>query len=93
MYTGEFFAVKELTLDKASGARCSLLDDICRESSLLQSLKHENIVSFIGTERTAHNLYLFTEYIAGVCMCAYICVTVCVPSECVPRACACHVSL
>lgn len=66
--TGELFAVKELPIER-SGPRDQheAVKELMREISLLESLEHPNIVRYVGTQRTADNLLLFTEYITGIC--------------------------
>ena len=38
------------------------------ELQLLKNLRHERIVTYYGTERTDGKLYIFMEYMHGVCV-------------------------
>jgi hypothetical protein len=62
---GEFFALKELSLDPTSGARRVEAAELIAEIAILSELKHQHIVRYIGTQRTPEKLYLFTEFVAG----------------------------
>jgi mitogen-activated protein kinase kinase kinase ANP1 len=62
MRTGSLFAVKKLVLDGAPQSQVSALQ---REISVLQKLKHENIVRYLGTERAKRVLCIFLEYVPG----------------------------
>ncbi len=63
---GEFFAVKELPLDRATiGGQSAVVADLMREINLLASVEHQHIVRYIGTQRTPDKLYMFTEYVTG----------------------------
>ena len=39
---------------------------IANEIELLKELKHPNIVTFIGSQKSAKSIYLFFEYISGM---------------------------
>lgn len=62
MRTGSLFAVKKLVLDGAPQSQVAALQ---REISVLQKLKHENIVRYLGTERAKRVLCIFLEYVPG----------------------------
>jgi serine/threonine protein kinase len=63
--TGEFFAVKELPVVPGMHDQDLLITELMREIDVLSSLEHKHIVSYIGTQRSDENLFLFTEYITG----------------------------
>ena len=56
---GRTFAVKQLPRRNA--------DDVptLHEIEILRSLKHPNIVEFLGCEQDDYHFYIFTEYVAG----------------------------
>ena len=60
--TGALFAVKKMPLDGAMQIQITALR---REVSLLQKLKHENIVRYLGTERHQHMLFIYLEFVPG----------------------------
>jgi serine/threonine protein kinase len=60
--TGELMAVKQMTLDDISKKELSSLEN---EINMLKSLRHPNIVRYIGTEATPSTLSIFLEYVPG----------------------------
>jgi len=65
LQSGEFFAVKlieELDDSQAGKQELNALDN---EIATLQNCKHENIVQYLGCQRTEHSLAIFLEYVPG----------------------------
>jgi serine/threonine protein kinase len=61
---GCFFAVKEVSLlDEGRQAKQAILQ-LQQEITLLSELKHENIVQYLGTQRTEDKLYIFLELVS-----------------------------
>lgn len=60
--SGELMAVKQMALEEVSTKELSSLEN---EINLLRSLRHPNIVRYIGTEITPASLSIFLEYIPG----------------------------
>ncbi|CAK9253863.1 unnamed protein product, partial [Sphagnum jensenii] len=61
---GSFFAVKEVSLlDEGRQAKQAILQ-LQQEITLLSELKHENIVQYLGTQRTEDKLYIFLELVS-----------------------------
>lgn len=60
--SGELLAVKQMALDEVSVKELSQLEN---EINLLRSLRHSNIVRYVGTEITPTALSIFLEYIPG----------------------------
>jgi serine/threonine protein kinase/WD40 repeat protein len=58
--TGELMAVKQMTLDDKKE-----LSSLENEINMLRSLRHPNIVRYIGTEATPSTLSIFLEYVPG----------------------------
>jgi serine/threonine protein kinase len=56
--TGEFVAIKQIPASNSKE-----IDNIADEISLLQSLKHPNIVKYIATIKTPAHLNIITEYV------------------------------
>lgn len=61
--TGQLFAVKQVKLMSKEVNKAA--DSLSKEISLLQSLKHGNIVRYLGSERTETELNIFMEYVSG----------------------------
>lgn len=59
---GRMFAVKEAVLGDADGKNRERLDV---ELSICRSLRHPNIVSYLGYEYTSEHLHIFLEYVPG----------------------------
>lgn len=66
--TGEIFAVKESVVMKDGAEEQRYYDKLEYELSICQSLRHPNIVSYLGHDWVDHNLYIRLEYVAGGCM-------------------------
>eukprot|EP01041_Mallomonas_annulata_P007674 gene7674-15707_t len=60
--SGELMAVKKMSLEEVSNRELNALEN---EINLLRSLKHPNIVRYIGTEITPESLSIFLEYVPG----------------------------
>jgi mitogen-activated protein kinase kinase kinase 1 len=61
---GCFFAVKEVSLlDEGRWAKQAILQ-LQQEITLLSELKHENIVQYLGTQRTEDKLDIFLELVS-----------------------------
>jgi serine/threonine protein kinase/WD40 repeat protein len=60
--TGELMAIKQMTLDDISKKELYSLEN---EINMLRSLRHPNIVRYIGTEATPSTLSIFLEYVPG----------------------------
>ncbi|KAG2433400.1 hypothetical protein HXX76_008458 [Chlamydomonas incerta] len=66
--TGQEIAVKQVALprDNANNGKVSEhIRSLESEVAVLRSLRHENIVRYLGTERTGEHLNIFLEYVAG----------------------------
>lgn len=66
--TGELFAVKQLDLviyENADQQTRRKLATYQKELDLMRTLKHENIVRYLGTQITHDSLYIFLEYVPG----------------------------
>ncbi|KAI8476309.1 MAG: kinase-like domain-containing protein [Monoraphidium minutum] len=66
--TGEIIAVKQVSFarDEALQGRVSEhIRALEAEVEVLRGLKHENIVQYLGTERTSDSMYIFLEYVHG----------------------------
>lgn len=66
--TGQEIAVKQVQLprDNANSGKVSEhIRSLESEVAVLRSLRHENIVRYLGTERTSEHLNIFLEYVAG----------------------------
>jgi hypothetical protein len=60
--SGELMAVKQINNDELNTKELSSLEN---EINVLRSLKHPNIVRYIGTETTPNTLSIFLEYVPG----------------------------
>ncbi|KAG2449317.1 hypothetical protein HYH02_005472 [Chlamydomonas schloesseri] len=66
--TGQEIAVKQVALprDSANSGKVSEhIRSLESEVAVLRGLRHENIVRYLGTERTNEHLNIFLEYVAG----------------------------
>ncbi|KAK9808034.1 hypothetical protein WJX73_007117 [Symbiochloris irregularis] len=62
------FAVKQVSLSTDAALRKKVnahVTNLEQEVSVLSQLRHDNIVRYYGTERTADHLNIFLEYVAG----------------------------
>jgi len=64
-WQGSTVAVKELKVDVSEGTRASTIEALCEEAVTLASLRHQNVVSFLGVCLDASQPMLVTEYVAG----------------------------
>jgi serine/threonine protein kinase len=60
--SGELMAVKQIDASEVSGRELAALE---HEVSVLRNLHHENIVQYLGTQRTGSTLSIFLEYAPG----------------------------
>eukprot|EP00047_Mylnosiga_fluctuans_P014013 m.34704 g.34704 ORF g.34704 m.34704 type:complete len:541 (+) comp5253_c0_seq1:31-1653(+) len=66
MDTGAEIAIKQVDLHRDSGAEnLKEVQALESEIALLRNLRHERIVLYYGTERTADHLIIFMEYVPG----------------------------
>lgn len=66
MDSAKMIAVKEVELDVESMDRAqSQYDKIQVEVEILRSLRHKNIVSYLGTSMHQSTIYIFMEFISG----------------------------
>lgn len=66
--TGELVAVKQVSFAKDEALQGRVAEHIRAleaEVDVLRTLKHENIVRYLGTERTGDALHIFLEYVPG----------------------------
>jgi serine/threonine protein kinase len=66
--TGELVAVKQVSFAKDEALQGRVAEHIRAleaEVDVLKTLKHENIVRYLGTERTGDALHIFLEYVPG----------------------------
>lgn len=66
--TGEMLAVKQVEITRSfndDGRSKSMVDALNAEIETLKDLDHENIVQYLGYERTDATLSIFLEYIPG----------------------------
>ncbi|GFR52645.1 hypothetical protein Agub_g15237 [Astrephomene gubernaculifera] len=66
--TGQEIAVKQVSLPRDAASNGKVSDHIRLlegEVAVLRKLRHENIVRYLGTERTGEHLNIFLEYVAG----------------------------
>ena len=67
-HTGEFIAVKQVGLTKDEALKGRIAEHIKAleaEVCVLKHLRNENIVQYLGTERTEECLNIFLEYVPG----------------------------
>ena len=62
---GELLAVKEVNLSSEKRHVEDRLRDLQQEIRLLSTLRHPNIVQYVGYEHRQNNFYIFLEYVAG----------------------------
>lgn len=66
--TGELVAVKQVSFAKdetLQGRVAEHIKALEAEVAVLKTLKHENIVQYLGTERTEDSIHIFLEYVPG----------------------------
>ena len=68
--TGEMLAVKQVEIttsfnDREGERGKSIVDSLNAEIETLKDLDHENIVQYLGYERTETTLSIFLEYVPG----------------------------
>ncbi|EFN53500.1 hypothetical protein CHLNCDRAFT_25736, partial [Chlorella variabilis] len=67
--TGELIAVKQVHIPRGGGVHAKKVEDNIRsveeEVQLLQQFDHDNIVRYLGTEKTDGALNIFLEYVPG----------------------------
>jgi serine/threonine protein kinase len=60
----EIIAVKEMVLPEHIDAKAEqLLKTFQKEERLLKTLKHPNIVTFLGSQQIGNKIYIFLEYV------------------------------
>lgn len=66
---GELLAVKEVNLSSERSDADDRLQDLQQEIKLLSTLRHPNIVQYVGFQHQPdslqNNFYIFLEYVAG----------------------------
>jgi hypothetical protein len=63
--TGELFAVKRLFFNTENPQHTKFIADIEAEVTLLQDLRHEHIVGYLGSERVKESFCVYLEYLPG----------------------------
>lgn len=63
--TGELIAVKEVHLDLRSKSDQNLKDVLENEIDVIRSLRHPNIVGYLGCDWIGSSLYMYLEYMPG----------------------------
>jgi len=63
--SGRIFAAKETPLDRGSTDQTQYFEKLEMEIDICKSLRHPNIVGFLGFEYTNGFMYIFLEYVAG----------------------------
>lgn len=61
--TGDFFAVKEVSLLDQGGNAQQCISQLEQEIALLSQFEHENIVQYYGTDKKDAKLFIFIEYV------------------------------
>jgi hypothetical protein len=61
--SGKIIAIKKIPF--TNRATKESLSDLEKELTLLQKLKHKNIVEYIGHEQIENDLYIYLEYVSG----------------------------
>jgi len=59
------FAVKEVTLEELGHDDAKHVERVVEEARILKSLRHTNIVSYLGHECVGQSLLLFLEFVPG----------------------------
>ncbi len=60
---GELLAIKQVNLNTTEDQETAM--QIQTEITLMENLRHPNIVSLLGTQRTGHKLNIIMEYVPG----------------------------
>ena len=60
--TGSMLAVKEISFTKRNNEE---IQEMRQEINLMRSLRHKNIVQYLGTEVRQQALYILTEWVSG----------------------------
>ena len=64
--TGQLLAVKQVQLSKErSKASDQLISALESEIALMAGLVHDNIVRYVGSQRSSHHLNIFLEFVSG----------------------------
>lgn len=63
--SGQLIAVKEVTIDEGQSDDLRLLKALENELSILQDLRHPQIVSFLGYDYIGNRLYVYLDYMPG----------------------------
>ncbi len=63
--TGQEVAVKQVPLPRDAGKVSDQIRSLESEVAVLRTLHHENIVRYLGTERTEEYLNIFLEFVPG----------------------------
>ena len=64
--TGQLLAVKQVQLSKERTKSGDLLiATLESEIALMSGLVHENIVRYVGSQRSAQHLHIFLEFVSG----------------------------
>ena len=61
--TGELLAVKEIAVGHTPEKASEAVNQLEQEVSMLSSLRHPNIVQYVGTQRQGDSLFIFLEYV------------------------------
>jgi hypothetical protein len=64
MVTGQIFAAKQATFGDSPEDR-KYVETLEKELAICKKLRHANIVSYLGHERTETGLYIYLEYMPG----------------------------
>lgn len=63
--TFQIFAVKEAMLEEKSGQEGKQRERLDAELNICRTLRHPNIVSYLGHDYTDQHLYIYLEFVAG----------------------------
>eukprot|EP00743_Colponemidia_sp_Colp-15_P006240 GILK01006712.1.p1 GENE.GILK01006712.1~~GILK01006712.1.p1 ORF type:complete len:572 (-),score=95.99 GILK01006712.1:175-1890(-) len=62
---GQLLAVKSINLRVTNEGQQKEIESLKQEISLLQTFQHENIVRYVGVQRSPKYLHIFMEYVPG----------------------------